>query len=197
MAGEGGLAGAMGEFLAGVFGSGFVVFVSEDVRVRKLNLPDAMDELRLSDVGGAGKGCAAIKSRAESLRGFWLVLRLRISSSYSAMRSAVKKDMVSQSEGGGGGTQGEMYICRCSVRNRTGRDNSQTHQLRRLCLSDLRLGLQVSRRGSRFLPKVHISLAHMTRTVEKVSCLMLGFVLLLLFVSQVRVRAAETLVLHS
>lgn len=67
-----------------------MVFVSEDVRVRKLNLPDATEELRLSEVGGAGKGCAAIKSRAESLRGFWLVLRLRISSSYSAMRSAVK-----------------------------------------------------------------------------------------------------------
>jgi hypothetical protein len=80
----------MGEFFAGVFGSGFVVFVSDDVRVKKLNLPDAMDELRLSEVGGAGKGCAAIKSRAESLRGFWLVLRLRISSSYSARRSAVK-----------------------------------------------------------------------------------------------------------
>jgi hypothetical protein len=80
----------MGEFLAGVLGSGFVVFVSDDVRVKKLNLPEAMDELRLSEPGGAGKGCAAIKSSAESLRGFWLALRLRISSSYSAIRSAVR-----------------------------------------------------------------------------------------------------------
>lgn len=91
----------MGEFLAGVLGSGFVVFVSDDVRVKKLNLPEAMEELRLSEVGGAGKGCAAIKSRAESLRGFWLVLRLRISSSYSAMRSAVEANVVSQGEGRG------------------------------------------------------------------------------------------------
>jgi hypothetical protein len=95
-----------------------------------------------------------------------------------------------------------MYICRHSARYHTGRDNSQTHQLRRLCSSDLRLGLRVSRRGSRILPTIHISLVLVTQTEEMVLCLLvaLGFLLLLLlmllFVSQVRMRV-ETLVLHS
>lgn len=36
-------------------GSGFVAFVRDDVRVKKLNLPtEATEELRLSEVGGAG-----------------------------------------------------------------------------------------------------------------------------------------------
>lgn len=59
-----------------------MAFVSDDVRVKKLNLPtEATEELRLREVGGAGKGCAEIKSRGESVRGFWLALRFLISSS--------------------------------------------------------------------------------------------------------------------
>jgi hypothetical protein len=93
-----------------------------------------------------------------------------------------------------------MYICRRSARYHTGRDNSQTHQLRRPCSSDLRLGLRVSRRGSRILPTIHISLVQVTQTEEMVLYLSVVLeillLLLLLFVSQVRMRV-ETLVLHS
>jgi len=48
---------------------GFVVFVSDDVRVKELDLPEAMLEVRLSEAGEAAEGSVAIDFRAESLRG--------------------------------------------------------------------------------------------------------------------------------
>jgi hypothetical protein len=95
--------------LAGVLRSGFVVFVSDDVRVKKLNLVEAMEISRLSEVGGAVGVCAVITSRSESLRGVWLVWRLRVFSSYSVRRSAVESHVVSQGEERGERRHKERY----------------------------------------------------------------------------------------
>jgi hypothetical protein len=63
----------MGECLGGVFGSGLVVFVREDVRVRKEKVRPArlaVDELRESGAGaGAGTGAEADAGARAGVKG--------------------------------------------------------------------------------------------------------------------------------